>query len=200
MHAALEGRPVDMTPVAPLFWGAEYRWKLTGLSIWEVLHGPGDMTMKLAEALDDRHASDWVFLTHTSSHALLGKSLSREDRAHIYFTDDATGNILPFLDTISKMGYDAILPEERIKGVEIDIAEVRKALGPDACIFTNFDSYLLLDGDRGKIASEVKRQVREAGPKSMVMSTGSPVCDATDPDVLDFWIAATRGAVCGDHI
>ena len=368
IYAALEGRKVDMIPVAPLFWGAEYGWKLTGLPLWEVLHGAGDMTMTLAEAIDNRHDPDLVFLTHASSNALSGKTYIGEDHAHVYFRDDAggeefvfhkeghwllprseigkarmnhegadvepprnkqeaddwlkrthphlyepprshtpnrrfrdrfpnrflvggvhcvfaglaysmgfepalvllhddprlcayimertmavvpdqcarlaadgfdcgmmcdswasadiisprdyrdyvapfhkmasdelhkaglkslmynTGNVVPFLDTIREMGYDAVLTEERIKGVEIEPAEVRRALGPDVCIFGNFDSYLLLRGDREKIAREVERHVREAGPHSFVMSNGSPVCDATDPDVLDFWIAETRRA------
>ncbi|MGC8861472.1 MAG: uroporphyrinogen decarboxylase family protein [Armatimonadota bacterium] len=371
IYAALDGREVDMIPVAPLFWGAEYGWKLTGLPLWEVLHGPGDMGLRVSEAIDERHRPDWVFVSHASSRALAGKTYSHEDQAHVYFTDDETGeefvfhkeghwllrasevgrarldyeganiepprnkqeaddwlkrthphlfttprerttnrkwrdrfperflvgtaqsvfaglaysmgfepalvllhddpnlcayvmermmavvpeqcarlaadgfdaglmcdswasadiispemyrdyvapfhkmvsdelhktglksiiyntgNILPFLDTISRMGYDAILVEERIKGVEIDLAQVRRVVGPDVCIFSNFDSYLLMTGDRERIAEEVRRQIRDAGPRAFAMSNGSPICDATDPDVLDFWIALTRGAISG---
>lgn len=104
-----------------------------------------------------------------------------------------TGNVLPMLETMANLGYDAISVEERIKGVEIDIKEVREAVGPDQCLFANFDSYLLERGDRNAIRQEIKRQIAAAGPRSFVMSTGSPVCDATDPDIIDFWIAETRG-------
>jgi len=104
-----------------------------------------------------------------------------------------TGNVLPMLETMANLGYDAISVEERIKGVEIDIKEVREAVGPDQCLFANFDSYLLERGDRDAIRQEIKRQIAAAGPRSFVMSTGSPVCDATDPDIIDFWIAETRG-------
>ncbi|MDH7601440.1 MAG: uroporphyrinogen decarboxylase family protein [Armatimonadota bacterium] len=368
IHAVLEGRETDFIPVAPLFWGAEYVWKLTGLPLWEVLHGPGDMTMAVVRAVAERHDVDWVFLTHSSSQALAGKKYVREDGFHVYFVDESsgeefvfhkeghwllpkrrmgearisnqgshtepprskeeadewlrqthrhlfekqtrrvpnrkfreqfpdkflvggvhcvfadlaytlgfeptlvllhenprlctyimeqtmavvpeqcerlaadgfdaglmcdswasadiispqayrdyvapfhkmasdelhkvglksiiynTGNILPFLDTMSRLGYDALLPEERIKGVEIDIADVRRVLGPDICLFGNFDSYLLLRGDRQKIADEIKRQVYAAGPQRFVMSNGSPICDSTDPEVIDFWIAETRRA------
>ena len=361
MYAALGGKPVDRLAIAPCFWMAEYAWKLTGLPIWEILHGP-DSRMKVVEALDERHGCDWVLPNHYSTRQLVGKTKTGEDSAQVYFADDKTGeefvfhkeghwvlprsdigtaqfcrageeiepprnkaeadawmeknfprifgdpasvtpdlaypnrfpdrflvdgvlcvfanlaytmgfeptlillhdnpgvcaymleksmthfprdcaklvadgfdaglmcdsfasadimspdtyrdyvapfhkmasdechkaglksiiyetgNILPFLDTISGLGYDAILPEERIKGVEIDIAEVRNGLGPDACIFGNFDSYLLLDGNRDRIRSEVRRQVSGAGPESFVMSSGSPICDATDPEVIDFWI------------
>jgi len=358
-----------MTPTAPLVWGAEYAWKLTGLPMWEVLHGVGDMRMRVAEALVARHDSDWLLPNHWNSSALAGKSFVREDLSKAYFTDDATGdewvfhkeghwllpasevgkakachagtnvepptnkaeaddwlarkfphlgtkpsehipdrtvrdrfpdrflvggvlsvfanlaytlgfeptlillhenpslcaymlertmehvshdcarlaadgydaglmcdsfasadimspgdyanwvapfhktlsdechkaglrsimyntgNILPFFPTVRAMGYDAFLPEERIKGVEIDIGEVRAGLGPDMCVFGNFDSYLLMRGDRDAIRREVDRQIVSAGPRSFVMSCGSPICDDTDPDIVDFWIAETR---CGD--
>ncbi|MGQ9581118.1 MAG: uroporphyrinogen decarboxylase family protein [Armatimonadota bacterium] len=368
IYAALRGCPVDVIPVAPLFWGAEYVWKLVGLPLWEVLHGGGDMTMKVAEAVVSRHDVDWVFVTHASSGALVGKRYYHEDRAHVYFVEEEsgeefvfhkeghwllpkkeigkarlskdgrsvepprttqeaddwlrsthphlfepprhngsdrsmrerfpdkflvggvhcvfadlaysmgfepalvllhenpvlctyimeqtmavvpyqceclasngfdaglmcdswasadiispqtyrdyiapfhkmasdelhrvglksiiynTGNILPFLSTIAQLGYDAILTEERIKGVTIDVGVVRQELGDGICIFGNFDSYLLQRGDQQKIAAEVKRQVNSAGPMRFVMSNGSPICDSTDPEVIDFWIAQTRCA------
>ncbi len=369
IYAALEGRETDCVPVAPLFWGAEYAWKLTGLPLWEVLHGPGDMTIAVARALVERHDIDWVFLTHAYSQSLTRKRYTREDYSHVYFVDEQTGeefvfhkeghwllpknqigetrisnqgsqtepprskeeadawlrqthphlfdkrpkhspnrrfrdqfpdkflvggvhcvfadlayslgfeptlvllhenpslctyimeqtmavvpdqcarlaaegfdaglmcdswasadiispqayrdyiapfhkmasdelhkvglksiiyntgNILPFLETMLALGYDALLPEERIKGVEINVAKVRSVVGWSMCIFGNFDSYLLLRGDREAIAREVRRQVQAAGPRRFVMSNGSPICDATDPDVIDFWIEQTRHAI-----
>ena len=366
MIAALEGREIDQIPVAPYFWGAEYVWKLLGRPIWEVLHGEGDVRLAVLEALDERHGCDWVIPLHSSSGLLAGKTMTREDSAHAYFTEDATGgewvfhkqghwlvpageaggvrvsnegagvepprsrteadewlkrrcprldsepprrepnrklrerfpdrflcssmnapfagfaytlgfepalvllhedpslcayiiermisnvparcrdvaadgfdggmmcdswasadimspetyanwvaplhklvsdelhnaglksimyntgDILPLLDAVASLGYDAISPEERIKGVELDIAQMRKRLGPNVCLFGNFDSYLLLRGDRQAIRDEVRRQIRDAGPRSFVMGTGSPVCDSTDPDVIDFWIDEIR--------
>lgn len=91
MLAALEGRPVDRIPIAPYFWGAEYVWKIMDRPIWEVLHGEGDITTQVLEALDDRHGLDWVIPLHWSSQQLRGKTFVREDRAHAYFTEDATG-------------------------------------------------------------------------------------------------------------
>lgn len=107
-----------------------------------------------------------------------------------------TGNMLPLLGTVRGLGYDAISVEERIKGVEMDIAEVRKAIGPDACLFANFDAYLLLDGNRERIKDEVKRQL-DGGMverSRFIMGVGSPICDGTDPDTIDCWIAETRRA------
>lgn len=366
MFAALDGKPTDFLPVAPCFWGAEYAWKLTGLPMWEVLHGVGDMQLLVADALVKRHAADWLLPNHWSSGQLAGKTFISEDLATARFTDDATGdewifhkeghwllpakdvttakachagtdiepprtkdeadewlkrmhrhlgqgtdkhipnrmfrdryperflvggvlhvfaniayslgfeptmvllsenpslcsylmertmesvpracaalaadgydaavmcdsfasadmmspkvyrdwvapmhklisdechkaglksimyntgNILPLLDTIKNLGYDALLAEERIKGVEICIGQVREGLGPDMCVFGNLDSYLLLRGDREMISTEIRRQIKEAGPVSFVMSNGSPICDETNPEIVDFMIRETR--------
>ena len=371
MIAAMEGREVDMIPIAPWFWGAEYVWKIVGQPIWEVLHAPEDMHTKVLDALEMRHGCDWLIPLHSSSGALTGKTLVRETRAQVVFTDDATGeewvfdkeghwleradrvgdirannegagidppttkaetddwlkralpnlmregeapaeprkpnhamrerfpdrflangtnapfaafaytmgfepalvmlhdnpslvayilevivrdmpahcrwladsgfdggmmvdswasadimspetyanwvapihkfisdelhkvglksimyntgNLIPLMDTIVKLGYDAISPEERIKGVEMDIGEMREMVGPDQCLFGNFDSYLLARGDRDAIRSEVHRQIESAGPRAFIMGTGSPICDATEPDVIDFWMDEIRG-------
>ncbi len=366
MIAALEGRPVDQIPVAPYFWGAEYGWKLVGRLIWEVFHGEGDMCLAVLEALDARHGCDWVIPLHGSSGLLRGKTYSREDYSHVYFTDDTTGeqwvfhkeghwlvrsdqvsqargdnlgagvepprnraeaddwlkrhfghldtpptprepnralrerfpdkflcspmiapfagfayvlgfepaltllhedpslcaymiertmahvpahcqriaadgfdggmmcdswasadimspaaytdwvaplhklvsdelhraglksvmyntgNVMPLMDSIAGLGYDAVSIEERIKGVEMGIDEVRRMVGPAQCLFGNFDSYLLLEGDRDAIAREVDRQIASAGPGAFIMGTGSPVCDGTEPEVIDFWILTSR--------
>ncbi|MCC6445198.1 MAG: hypothetical protein IT210_17275 [Armatimonadetes bacterium] len=105
-----------------------------------------------------------------------------------------TGNLLPMLDATVAMGYDAITLEERIKGVEMEIGEVRKAVGPEVCLFGNFDSYLLQRGDRPKIREEVCRHIRGAASGPFIMGTGSPVCDATDPDTIDYWVSLVREA------
>ena len=96
MLTALEGKAVDAIPVAPYFWGAEYAWKLLGRPIWEVLHGAGDVGTELLGALDHRHACDWVIPLHQSSGQLVGKTYSWEDEAHVYFTDDTTGEKFVF--------------------------------------------------------------------------------------------------------
>ncbi|MCX8052964.1 MAG: hypothetical protein N3B12_04080, partial [Armatimonadetes bacterium] len=115
IYAALEGREVDTIPVAPLFWGAEYGWKLTGLPLWEVLHGPGDMGMKVLEAIEDRHHPDWVIPTHGSSHRLEGKTYSHEDQAHVYFIDNSSGEEWVF----HKEGH-WLLPKSQIGKARMD--------------------------------------------------------------------------------
>ncbi|MFQ3549870.1 MAG: uroporphyrinogen decarboxylase family protein [Armatimonadota bacterium] len=103
-----------------------------------------------------------------------------------------TGNIIPFLDYISQMNYDAILCEERIKGVEIDIFEIRKKLGNKVCILGNFDSYLLLSGDKEKIKMSVENMIKSVGPRSFIMSCGSPICDDTSIETINYWLDCVR--------
>lgn len=143
-----------------------------------------------ADIMSPRTYADWV----APFHAVISDELHRAGLKSIFYN---TGNILPLLDTIGSLGYDAITFEERIKGVEIDICEVRGRLGPEVCVFGNFDSYLLEHGSRDEIRAEVRRQVEAAGPRFFAMGTGSPVCDATDPDVLDFWIEEVRSFPAG---
>jgi uroporphyrinogen-III decarboxylase len=81
--------------------------------------------------------------------------------------------------------------------VELDIEDIRRQLGPDQCLFGNFDSYLLLRGERTGIRREVRRQIEAAGPRAFIMGTGSPICDGTDPEVIDFWIDEVRTASAG---
>lgn len=127
-------------------------------------------------------------------HKLVSDELHRVGLKSVMYN---TGNVMPLLPAISATGFDALSFEERIKGLEMDIAEIRAGLGPDICLFGNFDSYLLLRGDHEAIQREVRRQVGSAGPRSFVMGTGSPICDHTDPAIVDFWINEVRSASVG---
>jgi uroporphyrinogen-III decarboxylase len=129
---------------------------------------------------------DWI----APLHKRVSDELHRAGLKAIFYN---TGNVLPFLPVMKDMGWDAISVEERIKGVEIHIGDVREAVGPRQCLFGNFDAYLLLRGDRQAIESEVQRHFDTAGRHgAFVMGTGSPICDGTDPATLDFWIGAVH--------
>lgn len=140
-----------------------------------------------ADIMSPKTYADWV----APLQKLVSDELHKAGLKSIIYN---TGNILPLLDSIGDMDYDIITLEERIKGVEMNVGEVRQKLGPDACIFSNFDAYLLQRGDRDVIAAEVRRHISEAGPRAFGMGTGSPVCDATDPDIIDFWIKEVQQA------
>lgn len=138
-----------------------------------------------ADVMSPDTYKNWV----ASMHKLVSDELHRVGLKSVMYN---TGNVMPLLPAISALGFDAYSFEERIKGFEMDIADIRAGVGPDVCLFGNFDSYLLLKGDKEEIRNEVIRQVEKAGPQAYVMGTGSPVCDGTDPETVDFWLDAVR--------
>jgi len=139
-----------------------------------------------ADIISPRDYADWIAPIHRA-HA---RALREAGLKSIFYN---TGNCLPLLDTMRTLGFDALTFEERNKGVEQDLALIRRALGPGICLFANFDSYLLLRGDRQAIAAEVRQLTRAGAGGGLVMSTGSPICDATDPAVVDWWLGVCRG-------
>ena len=106
----------------------------------------------------------------------------------------STGYLLPILPKMRELGADAITLEEGRKGDPMDIGEVREIMGPNQCIFGNFDAEnVLLHGNRADIERDVIRQIDSAGRDgAFIMGTGSPVCDDTDPEQLDSLIEFTR--------
>lgn len=139
-----------------------------------------------ADIISPQLYADWIAPIHRA-HAQAIKQAGL--KAILY----NTGNILPLLPIIKTLGFDALSFEERCKGVEMDIARIRAEVGPDQCLFGNFNSYLLLRGEPEAIAREVRRQIAAAGRDgAFIMGTGSPICDATEPAAVDFFIAETR--------
>jgi hypothetical protein len=41
-------------------------------------------------------------------------------------------------------------------------------------------------------AESISDELHRAGPWSLVMGVGSPICDGTDPDTFDFWLNEAR--------
>jgi len=138
-----------------------------------------------ADIMSPEIYSNWI----APMHRRVSDELHRAGLRSVMYN---TGNVLPMLKTLGTLGFDGLQFEERIKGVEMDIAALRQGVGADVCLFANFDSYLLLRGDRAAIRDEVRRHVRDAGPWSLVMGAGSPICDGTDPDTIDFWLNEAR--------
>ena len=101
---------------------------------------------------------------------------------------------MPILPKMRELGMDALTLEEGRKGDPMDIAKVREILGPEQCIFGNFDAEnVLLRGTKEDIEREVIRQIGSAGRDgAFIMGTGSPICDDTDPEQVDAFIQLTR--------
>jgi len=106
----------------------------------------------------------------------------------------STGSLIPILPKMRELGADAITIEEGRKGDPMDIGKVREIVGPKTCIFGNFDAEnVLLRGSKEDIEKEVIRQVNSAGQNgAFIMGTGSPICDDTDPQQIDYFIEMTR--------
>jgi uroporphyrinogen-III decarboxylase len=80
METVLRGEMPDVCPAAPVFWGAEYVWKVTGRSLLEQMHGKNPGYPQAALALAARHAADWVLLSVTDGDDWLrGKEVRTED-------------------------------------------------------------------------------------------------------------------------
>lgn len=86
MLKALEGGIPDMVPIAPYFWGAEYRWKVLGIEIWELLYGDRELSFLANDKLHQRHTCDWIFVHGFGSGWLEGKKVEKRN-GRIFITD-----------------------------------------------------------------------------------------------------------------
>lgn len=86
MLTALEGGKPDMVPIAPYFWGAEYRWKVLGMPIWELLYGSKENSFIANDRLQQRHPCDWIFVHGFGNGWLEGKKVEKID-GRVFITD-----------------------------------------------------------------------------------------------------------------
>jgi len=96
METALRGGMPDVCPAAPVFWGAEYAWKITGRTPLDQMYGSDPGYPEAALALAARHLADWVLLTVTDGNGWLeGKSLT-EENGRIVILDPRSGEKFVF--------------------------------------------------------------------------------------------------------
>lgn len=86
MLTALAGGKPDVVPVAPYFWGAEYRWKAVGVEIWELIYGDREMSFIGNDKLHQRHPCDWINVHGFGNEWLKDKTVERQDD-RVFFTD-----------------------------------------------------------------------------------------------------------------
>jgi hypothetical protein len=129
---------------------------------------------------------DWVAPLHRESARMIQSTGLKAD---LY----SPGYCMPLLEHMRRQGWDAIRIDDRCRGGEQDIGVARRALGPDQCLFGNLSSYSLLGGDWNEIVARVRYQHEAAGRDGrLIVSNGSGICDQTDPDIIDRWIACAR--------
>jgi len=92
-------------------------------------------------------------------------------RTVLYFS----GNLMPLLEDLKRLPFTALSFEEDRKGYGIDLAEVRRGLGPDRVLFGNLDAHFVEKAADDALLAEVRRQVQVAGADgNFVVSLGSP--------------------------
>ena len=82
------------------------------------------------------------------------------------------GDVIPRLQHIKNIKPTVFGVEESKKGFQIDIGQVRGALGADICLLGNIDSYAVVEKGSPEVwAQEVERQIRCAGPEKFILSS-----------------------------
>ncbi len=87
MLIALSGGKPDIVPIAPYFWGAEYRWKVIGVEIWELLYGDREMAFIGNDKLQERHPCDWINVHSFGNGWLEGKKVEKVN-GRVFFLDE----------------------------------------------------------------------------------------------------------------
>jgi len=109
-------------------------------------------------------------------------------RTVLYFS----GNLMPFLKYLKDLPFTALACEEDRKAYGIDLAEVRRALGPDRVLFGNVDALFLEKASDQEVLEEVRRQIAVAGPENFIISVGSPMTPGTSLERVRLFCESTR--------
>jgi uroporphyrinogen-III decarboxylase len=103
------------------------------------------------------------------------------------------GYSMPLLLHLRGQGWDAIRLDDLCRGQDQDIGEARKILGPGQCLFGNMSAYSLLRGEWKDISARTLYQYEAAGKEgAFIISSGSGICDQTDPAIIDRWLSYAR--------
>jgi len=139
-----------------------------------------------ADLLSQRQYDEFVFPT---TRAALEAVRAHGFKSVFYMC----GDVMPRIDRVAELPFDAFAVEESKKGFVLEIGEVRRVLGPKPTLFGNIDVRLVRDGARGEIAREVRRQRTAAGTDGrFVLSIGSPFTLDTPPHKIDLLTEVTR--------
>jgi beta-phosphoglucomutase-like phosphatase (HAD superfamily) len=110
-------------------------------------------------------------------------------RTVLYFS----GNLMPFLSYLRDLPWTALSFEENRKNYGIDLAEVRRVMGPDRVLFGNVDAHWLAAASDQEVLNEARRQVALAGAAgNFVLSVGSPFTPETRLERVRFFCEATQ--------
>ncbi len=104
------------------------------------------------------------------------------------------GDILPLLKQEAAIKMDAFAFEQPRKGIDLNVGKLRKAFGPNRCLFGNLDSELLLmRNDPAEIKQQVEKQIRQSGEGNpFILCTGSPLPSNIELEAYDTVIHAAH--------
>jgi uroporphyrinogen-III decarboxylase len=110
-------------------------------------------------------------------------------RTVLYFS----GNLMPLLHHLKELPFTAIIFEEDRKNYGIDLAEVRRVMGPDRVLYGNVDAHFLEKASDDEVLAEVRRQIDVAGSDgNFVVSVGSPITPDTSLDRVRLLCESTQ--------
>jgi uroporphyrinogen-III decarboxylase len=101
------------------------------------------------------------------------------------------GAIEDRLAHLAELPADALAFEESKKAFEIELADVREAVGPDRPLLGNIDATFVRDTDEAGIRRAVNAQFEAAGPL-LATCTGSPLILDTSSGKLDLMVECTE--------
>ena len=109
-------------------------------------------------------------------------------RTVLYFS----GNLMPLLHDLRQLPFTALAFEEDRKNYGIDLAQVRRVMGPDRVLWGNVDAPFIEHASDEDLLAEVRRQIDTAGPDRFVLSAGSPLTPDTPLDRVRLFCQSTR--------
>ena len=103
------------------------------------------------------------------------------------------GDIRPVVDQIAAQPFDALAIEEGRKGYDLEVGEIRRAIGDERLLYGNVERLLVEEGEPEDILAEVRRQIRTEGETGrFVVSIGEPLSQASQPERVRLFCDSTR--------
>jgi len=121
---------------------------------------------------------------------LVSEAHRRGLKALVYFT----GDCFPLLSVAKSVKYDGVVIESQDKhGNKNDVADVRRRLGSEVCVFGNLDPVdHMIIGDEKTLRQEVRRQIFVAGRHGAFVMHSNIISLPISPERIDAVIKFTR--------
>lgn len=118
------------------------------------------------------------------------KSISKMGLVPIaYFT----GDIMPIIEDIKKLGIKGLMIEESKKTFKLDVNNIYNALEKEVALFGNLDSiYTLLYKTPEEVKKETIKQIESANDGCFIMASGSPIPFDTPVENICAMISTAR--------